>query len=704
MKNGFSFDRHGYVIDGERQFLISGEIHYFRVPQKDWEKRIRLLVEAGANAVATYVPWCIHEPREGEILFSGSEERELPKFLELAQKYGLKVLLRPGPYQYSELTFDGLPEWLYRDYPETHARKRDGSEFDAPTFSYIAPVFLEKVKQYYRGFCEAVKPYFLQNGGPVVMIQLDNELTGVHLWRGSVDYHPAMGIGQAGGRYPSFLRRKYGSVEAVSDAYGTVYASFEEVDPNQPPAKTLQKQRMERDYFDFYCETGTEYLEILQGYLCECGVKIATCHNPAGTSMIPVFKDCNQRLGKDFLLSVDFYYVLTYGSGQFSPTPKYVAENMAFSADLLEGLGNPFSILEMQAGTFTQVPPVLPEDLEAFYMANLAMGVKGVNYYVFTGGKNSGAFGTTANVYDYRACVSADGKKRPNYQVIKRFSHLLRENPWLVAADRVGAVRVGVEMQSLRDGRSKLGRDQNLRAEIVQCIGYTLMTSRYPAIYTQIDQPIPTDKPLILYRSHSLSRAAQENIIEFVNGGGKLLLIGGIATLDENYRPCTLLADFIGIKTEKNDSFSPITRVHGRDIYSINHAQKITAYEKGDQPIAHDGTEQNVYGITGTRGKGRFIYFGGTWLMTGFDQTAMLEDFLSELGAKAVLSCSNPCVNYTVRRDENGKTAIFLMNLYAGRQSTEVTVWENGEARSLGKFALKPMQVKMLILPTETDV
>lgn len=151
MKNGFSFDRHGYVIDGERQFLISGEIHYFRVPQKDWEKRIRLLVEAGANAVATYVPWCIHEPREGEILFGGSEERELPKFLELAQKYGLKVLLRPGPYQYSELTFDGLPEWLYRDYPETHARKRDGSSFDAPTFSYIAPVFLEKVKQYYRG-------------------------------------------------------------------------------------------------------------------------------------------------------------------------------------------------------------------------------------------------------------------------------------------------------------------------------------------------------------------------------------------------------------------------------------------------------------------------------------------------------------------------------------------------------------------------
>lgn len=705
MKNVFSFDRHGYVIDGKRQFLISGEIHYFRVPQKDWEKRIKLLVEAGANTVASYVPWCVHEPEEGKILFHGSEERDLPKFLEIAHKYGLKVMLRPGPHQYSELTFDGLPEWLYRDYPETHAVRRDGSEFDQPTFSYTNPVFLEKTKHYYKGFCEMVKPYLAENGGPVVMIQLDNELTGAHLWKGSVDYNPgAMGIGQRGGRYPLFLEKKYGTVEKLNEMYGTAYTTFEEVTPCKPSSDALQKTRLERDYFEFYCETITRFAEILQGYLHEFGVHVPTTHNASGTSMLPVFKDFNKRLGEDFLLSIDFYYVLTYGSGQMSPTPKYVAENVMVGADLLEGMGNPFSILEMQAGTFTQVPPVLPEDLEAFYMANLAMGVKGVNYYVFTGGKNSGDFGTTAYVYDYRACVSADGKKRPNYQVIKRFSKVLRENEWLVEANRVGAVRIGVEMQSLMDGRSKLGKDGGLRADLVSCIGYTLMTSRYPGVYTDIaGAALPIDQPIILYKSYSLSRRAQENLIDFVQRGGKLLLVGGIATMDENYCPCSLLADFIGVKTEKNDSLSPITRVGERNVYCINHAQKIVSFAEGDRAIAFDGTGKSVYGVSGTREKGSFIYFGGTWLMTNFEQTAMLEDFLDTLGARPVLSCSNPCVNYTVRRTEDGKTAVFLMNLYAGKQSTEVTLYKDGKEISLGKFTLSPMKVKMLVLPQEIE-
>ena len=79
----FSFDKNGYIIDGVRQFMVSGEFHYFRVPKADWERRLNLFKEAGGNTVATYVPWCVHEQVEGEILFDDCEERDFSDFLRL---------------------------------------------------------------------------------------------------------------------------------------------------------------------------------------------------------------------------------------------------------------------------------------------------------------------------------------------------------------------------------------------------------------------------------------------------------------------------------------------------------------------------------------------------------------------------------------------------------------------------------------------
>ena len=64
-----SFDSKSLLFDGRREFLYSGEIHYFRVPAADWRRRMRLLKEAGGNFVATYVPWIVHEPEEGRIVF-----------------------------------------------------------------------------------------------------------------------------------------------------------------------------------------------------------------------------------------------------------------------------------------------------------------------------------------------------------------------------------------------------------------------------------------------------------------------------------------------------------------------------------------------------------------------------------------------------------------------------------------------------------
>src|SRR4029450_11514057 len=100
-----TFDRHGYRIDGQPVYLYSGEFHYFSVPRADWRRRMQLFKQAGGNCIATYVPWLIHEPQEGEIPSGDQPYRDLEGFLQTAQEVGLYVIARPGPYQYSELKY-----------------------------------------------------------------------------------------------------------------------------------------------------------------------------------------------------------------------------------------------------------------------------------------------------------------------------------------------------------------------------------------------------------------------------------------------------------------------------------------------------------------------------------------------------------------------------------------------------------------------
>ena len=102
-----TFDRTGFNIDGRDDFFVSGEFHYFRVPHDDWRRRMRMFKESGGTALATYIPWLIHEPEEGSILFGDRPERDLAGFLKMAAEEGLKVIVRPGPYQYSELVHRG---------------------------------------------------------------------------------------------------------------------------------------------------------------------------------------------------------------------------------------------------------------------------------------------------------------------------------------------------------------------------------------------------------------------------------------------------------------------------------------------------------------------------------------------------------------------------------------------------------------------
>src|SRR5208282_6456007 len=111
-----------FLLNGKPLQIISGEMHYARIPRAYWRDRFRMAKTMGLNAITTYVFWNAHEPRPGVYDFSGN--LDVAEFIREAQQEGLYVVLRPGPYVCAEWEFGGYPAWLLKDH-STMVRSRD---------------------------------------------------------------------------------------------------------------------------------------------------------------------------------------------------------------------------------------------------------------------------------------------------------------------------------------------------------------------------------------------------------------------------------------------------------------------------------------------------------------------------------------------------------------------------------------------------
>ena len=148
-----------FLLDQKPFRILSGTIHYFRVTPDYWEDRLKKLCACGFNAVETYTCWNLHERQEGKFDFSGG--LDVARFVQTAQKLGLYVILRPGPYICAEMDFGGLPSWLLN---------RPGLALRCNN-----PLFLQKVAAYYKQLFDRLRPYLGENGGNIIAVQVENE-------------------------------------------------------------------------------------------------------------------------------------------------------------------------------------------------------------------------------------------------------------------------------------------------------------------------------------------------------------------------------------------------------------------------------------------------------------------------------------------------------------------------------------------------
>ena len=149
-----------FVRDGVPMQIAAGEIHYSRVPVEYWADRLQRLRAMGLNSIQTYVPWNWHVAKRGKPDFSGN--RNLSHFITLAQEADLLVVVRAGPYMCGEWEFGGLPAWLFEN--GTTPIRTDAEPYMSLALEYWNDQLMPQIA-----------PLLYSKGGPVVMVQVENE-------------------------------------------------------------------------------------------------------------------------------------------------------------------------------------------------------------------------------------------------------------------------------------------------------------------------------------------------------------------------------------------------------------------------------------------------------------------------------------------------------------------------------------------------
>jgi beta-galactosidase len=158
--HSFILGKEDFLLDGKPYQIISGEIHPARIPAEYWKQRIQMAKAMGCNTIAAYVFWNYHEAEPGKFDFR-TDNHNIAQFIRLVQEEGMYLILRPGPYVCAEWDFGGLPAYLLA-IPDIKVRCMD-------------PRYMQAAERYIQALAQEVKELQVTKGGPILMVQIENE-------------------------------------------------------------------------------------------------------------------------------------------------------------------------------------------------------------------------------------------------------------------------------------------------------------------------------------------------------------------------------------------------------------------------------------------------------------------------------------------------------------------------------------------------
>jgi beta-galactosidase len=160
-RHRFELSRQHFLLDGVPFQIRSGEMHPTRIPEEYWLHRIGMAKAMGLNTIAVYIMWNALESEPGVFDLS-TGRRDFARFIQMCQQQGMWVYLRPGPYVCAEWDMGGLPPYLLRD-PTIRVRTKDDERY------------MQAVQRYIDAVAPRLAPLMSSQGGPILMMQIENE-------------------------------------------------------------------------------------------------------------------------------------------------------------------------------------------------------------------------------------------------------------------------------------------------------------------------------------------------------------------------------------------------------------------------------------------------------------------------------------------------------------------------------------------------
>ncbi|MEU3249564.1 beta-galactosidase [Streptomyces sp. NPDC006997] len=502
------------------RLLFGGDYNPEQWPEETWHEDVRLMKDAGVNSVTVGVfSWARLEPRPGAREFGW-----LDRLLDLLHAHGVGVVLATPT--------SAPPPWLGRLHPETLPRDADGRvEWwgGRQHFSHSSAVY----RRHAAAITEDLAARYADHPA-------------LTLWHINNEYCTPDHGDEAAARFRDWLRARYGTVDALNDAWGTAfwsqgYDNWAEILPARRthylknPAQVLDFRRFTSDML---LECFTAERDIVRRH---------TPHLPVTTNFMPLFfgQDAWRWAEEEDVVSVDLY-----------PDPRDPvggAHGGALVQDLTRSQARgPWMLMEQAAGAvnWRGVNHPKPRGLNRLWSWQaVARGADAVCYFQWRQSRQG------AEKF-HSGMLGHAGERGRTFQEVRQLGAEL---------ERVGGEVVGrdvaAEVAVLHDWHAWWAAEQDGRLS-ARADHPTLLTAWHRALWeagltTDFAHPehdLTGRKLVVVPQLYLLTDAAVDNLRAYAAGGGTLVcgFLTGVADRDDRVRPGGMdprLRELFGVRT-----------------------------------------------------------------------------------------------------------------------------------------------------------
>ena len=680
-----------FTQKGQPIFLLSGEIHYFRIRREDWSTHLEAARNAGLTTVSTYVPWAWHEPEPGNFDLDGHTlpERDLLGWLRACSDHGLQAIVKPGPFILAEFRGAGLPDWLLKEYGnEFYMRTRDGRSVASDGVNLFDERYLHHVSLWYDKIMPIIREHQASSGGPIVMMQLCNEI-GVFSWLAhQADYSP-----QAASLFAAWTSEQFGDISEVNRIWGTDAKTFDDLSlppDGQVPYTSRGDRARDVNWHRFWRYAYAKYLNHLDNLARAHGVDVPFYHNLPGWIY---------GHGYEFPVNITMYDEL-YGDDKpllfgVDHIPEFVSHRNMHDDRIINDItravvGNkPMFAAEFQSGSREYHVVTSPREMALFYKASIANGLTGWNYYMFSQGRNPSRKGYSGDTFYWFTPLTAEGETTSAYPLVRQINRMITANADVILkAERQSEVCVlfytpyySTELERPETGASELHFQSSKIRRGAWFDGLLKVLQVMNVDYDMVDLSRTNPSELARYRqvwafaTDEMDAPDQQILVDYVHQGGHLMVFPSLPNRTLSQESCSLLANALGVLECGSETIdSPLIDIAGFSDVKCANPQLIYRESdlEGGEVLART-LSGAVCGFIKPMGKGEVAHLG-TWL--GFDTEGhkpVYQWLLQRLGGR-LHKADADTHQITVRQrfTDDGRGLLFVANYFHEEHSGSI--------------------------------